>query len=723
MKASGGKATPFSSGFIGQVVAGLRLAVTGKTPDWFGPGVPLAPVAPAGVAGRRNDYPVGANLNTVPKTEANQGVSFDQLRNLADSHDVLRLVIETRKDQMAKMKWSIKAKEGKTASDASIQAMADLFAFPDGQNDFHTWLRLLLEDLFVLDAPALYVKRTKGNKPIGFEPVDGATIKRLIDESGRTPELPSPAYQQILKGLPAADLTTDDLVYMPRNIRNHMIYGYGPVEQIIVTVNIGIRRMLGQLVHFTDGSVPAAICSTPETWTAEQIEQFQDYWDSILSGNEAQKSRVRFVPSGANFSPLKPELLSDKFDEWLSRIICYAFSVSNQPFVTAINRATAESAHQQSLQEGLAPVMLWVKTLVDRLLRQYLGITDLEFSWAEEEEVDPLVQAQIDQILANTGILTIDEIREKRGLEPLPEPVVETPALPLSAPFDPAMSAPAHPGLATIAPGPAPVAGVDSKPGKAAPAPVKPAEKLAKGKVTAKAPKANPAHEKAFRAAVKKWARGQVPKVAAQITAGLGKVDKADGDRAGKIVQGVDLNTGALAKQLKPILEDIYQEAAADAAEALSDELPAYLQVVSEEGVKWAEEHVGDLVKGIDDSTKTMIREAVVQTLNEGLSTSQLADLLTDGYAFSDARAETIARTESAHALVSGTLESWQQSGVVDHAEFDASPDCCDECLAEDGTEIPFGTNPEDFMHPNCRCGVTAVLSTNNESSTPEEGE
>ena len=704
--ASGAKATQFSNGFIGQVVAGLRFAVTGKAPgagDWFGPGQPMAPAAPPEVAGRRFDYPVSANITYTPKAENNNlGVSFDQLRNLADSLDILRLVIETRKDQVAKMAWTIKAKDGKTVSDSKIQELNDLFAFPDGHNDFHAWIRRILEDLFVLDAPAIYVQRTKGDKVLAFEPIDGATIKRLLDEGGRTPQ-DGPAYQQILKGLPAADLTVNDLVYQPRNMRNHMIYGYGPVEQIVVTVNIGIRRMLGQLAYFTDGSVPDAIAETPANWTAEQVEQFQDYWDSILSGNDQQRRHLRFVPAGAKFQQLKPELLQDKFDEWLARIICYCFSVSHQPFASQVNRATAATAQDAALQEGLAPILLWIKALIDRLLRQYLKAQDVEFSWKEDEAQDPLVEAQIDQILVSTGILTVDECRDKRGYKPLPEPVVEAPAAPI-VPFDPAGAAPPHQGAPVLAPTEPAASGVDSK---KEPVGTAAAEKVAKA-ARLRSAKPNPKREKAVRAAVKKWQRALPGKVAAQITAQVGKVDKAAGDRAHKITSAVNLNTDPLAKALLPIYEEAYKEAAADSGIDVTD---AMLEVVNDGAVTWAEQHVGDLITNINSATRDFIRTDVTQALNEGASTAELADLLSDNYAFSDARAETIARTEMAHAAVSGTLDSWKQSGVVDHAEFDAAPDCCEECSGEDGTKIDFDTDPQDFMHPNCRCGVKAILS------------
>jgi hypothetical protein len=49
--------------------------------------------------------------------------------------------------------------------------------------------------------------------------IDGATIKPLIGEDGRSPEAPDPACQQILKGVPAADFSTQELIYLPRNLR------------------------------------------------------------------------------------------------------------------------------------------------------------------------------------------------------------------------------------------------------------------------------------------------------------------------------------------------------------------------------------------------------------------------------------------------------------------------------------------------------------------------
>src|SRR5579871_3513755 len=107
--------------------------------DWFGPLDSLRPIAPPEVAGRRFDFPPGYNLSVRPR--AYEPIGFAELRGFADAYDLLRLVIETRKDQMERQRWCIrprapKLKRKSAAVDADITArIAALEKFwqkPDG---------------------------------------------------------------------------------------------------------------------------------------------------------------------------------------------------------------------------------------------------------------------------------------------------------------------------------------------------------------------------------------------------------------------------------------------------------------------------------------------------------------------------------------------------------------------------------------------------------------
>ena len=260
---------PIDKGVIQRIVAGTRFVVTGVVPNgWFGAHQPIQPLAQdiPGVSGRQYDYPTGVNARTQPKVTDNtiSGVSYSQLRELSDSLDILRIVIETRKDQLAAMKWSIVAKSNRIVSDATIDEITAKLEQPTVEYDWYMWLRMLMEDIFVLDAVTIYPRMTRGGDLYSLDLIDAATIKRVIDDAGRTPLPPDPAYQQILKGVPAVDYTADELIFRMRNPRTNRMYGFSPVEQIVITVNIALRRQMTQLQYFTEGNIPEALASVPD---------------------------------------------------------------------------------------------------------------------------------------------------------------------------------------------------------------------------------------------------------------------------------------------------------------------------------------------------------------------------------------------------------------------------------------------------------------------------
>jgi hypothetical protein len=108
--------------------------------------------------------------------------------------------------------------------------------------------------------------------------------------------------------------------------------------------------------------------------------------------------------------------LKDVFDEWLARVVCFAFSISPLPFVQQMNRATAETAHDAASAEGLAPLKGWVKRLVDHVIATEFAAPDLEFAWADDRETDPKKQADIAAVYVGAGIKTVDEVRAELGL-------------------------------------------------------------------------------------------------------------------------------------------------------------------------------------------------------------------------------------------------------------------------------------------------------------------
>lgn len=430
MPPRGGNVTPLAQqaaaqSFIGRAGAAARFLITGVTPStWFGPSQPLPPIAPPDVKGRQFDYPVGINIQYAPRST--EPVSFFQMRQLADAVPLLRAVIETRKDQIAGLEYMVRPRVASPAAckkvsridDPASKRVAEFLRRPDQRHSFAHWLRMMIEEMLVTDAVTIYPRMTVGGSPFSMDLIDGATIKPLIGDDGRSPMPPDPAFQQIIKGVPAADFTLQELIYAPRNTRVYSLgYGYSPVEQVMLTANIALRRDLSTLEYYKTGSIPDAFGTLPKEWTSDQVRQFQDYFDAMLAGNLADRRRMKFMPGDFKMIETHAPPLKDQYDEWLARIVCYVFSVPISPFVNQVNRATGETLKLQASQEGMTPLKRWLKDLLDRIIHEYLGEKDVEFAFDDSDENDPLEQAQTLIALVGAGIKNRDEARDDLGLE------------------------------------------------------------------------------------------------------------------------------------------------------------------------------------------------------------------------------------------------------------------------------------------------------------------
>jgi hypothetical protein len=433
--------TPISPDLMNVKIIGGKFVSDSASPEeqsagsFFGPMESLKPIAPPAAAGRAFDYPVGVNMLIRPRQQDGRGIDFDQLRALAENLGILRLLIETRKDQMAKMNFQFQIR-GTENRDGRCEEVENFLRFPQRRDDdrpeaprpeldWYDWSRMLDEDMLVIDAATVCPRFTRGGKLFSLDIIDGATIKRNVNAWGRTPSPPAPAYQQIIKGMQATDYTADELIYRPRNRRSSKLYGYSPVEQIVFDVNTALRRALSVQEYYTHGSMTDLLFGCPTEWQPDQIDRYEQRFNELLSGNTAQRRQARFLPGDVKPFNTKEAILKDDFDEWLARIVCFAFSVSPQPFVKEMNRATAQTAQEAAITEGLQPLMQWKKSLLEHIVAQFMGYPELELVWMPEKDPDPkdeadirLKTAQAEAIEINqTGVLDVNEARTKRGME------------------------------------------------------------------------------------------------------------------------------------------------------------------------------------------------------------------------------------------------------------------------------------------------------------------
>ena len=411
--------TSTAPGMLTRAFQAARYTVTGIKPDtWMSPLQPLVPYEPI-TSGRQWDFAVGRNLFYTPRGD--QRFKFWELRNLARDSEMVRLAIETRQDQMDALEWDVLPIDEKSGdkNDPRIKEIKNWLAKPDGIHDWQGWLRVILEELYVTDAVTLLPRFTRGGGFYGLDLMDGTTIFPIIDENGRQPQPPNPAYQQILKGVPKVDYTSDELLYLPRKVQINTPYGYSAVEQIAMSAKTDMERIKYQLAYFTEGSMPDTYMTAPENMTADQIKMFEEHFNATLAGNPTGRRQVPIVPNGMEMKQLKEPDLKNDFDEWIWRKVALAFKLAPTPLIKQMNRSSSEADKERGEDEGLAPIMVWTRRLINSSINKYFGFDDLQFIWAETRDQNPQEAADIDAELVRNGILTINEVRQSRGLAPV----------------------------------------------------------------------------------------------------------------------------------------------------------------------------------------------------------------------------------------------------------------------------------------------------------------
>jgi hypothetical protein len=140
---------------------------------------------------------------------------------------------------------------------------------------------------------------------------------------------------------------------------------------------------------------------------------------------------------------------------------------------------------------------------------------------------------------------------------------------------------------------------------------------------------------------------------------------------------------------------------------------------VNQRAVDFARQRAAELVTGVDDATRDEIAGIITAGLEENIGLDGITERLQDAYAFSQDRADLIARTEVGNANQNGVLEGMRiarDAGVKLKKVWLPDAGACDVCL-ENGDAGPIDIEDEfpsgddaPLAHPNCECDMASDI-------------
>lgn len=396
----------------------------------FSPGAPLVPAGGEEFP-RLFEYQPGVNLMITPRMGFGAMLSFPALRALSQVKEV-RLNIELIKRQICGMEWEIVPVETiqpVQIGDASYvktvetDSVRQFFEKPDGVNEWDSWLKMLLEDLLVIDAVTIYPDMFGGTLR-SLDIVDGSTMRPLLDIRGRIPHPPMPAFTQILYGIPSTWYDAKTVIYKPLNAKSHTVYGESPIEWVLTAINTAIRHDAQRIGAFTDGNIPGAIVFV-DVQTPEQKAIIEEYTDAVLKGDIARANKLLFLPSGtgSNVYPFaQNDIDSTVIDEYLFKVVCWAFGNSPAEFGMTDGAGLGGAGYMQGAENTqyrsmIDPVSGYVAQLLNRVIREFMYRRDVKFQWKNADpQEDKLQQSQVDQSYITAGVYGPDYVQDRLGI-------------------------------------------------------------------------------------------------------------------------------------------------------------------------------------------------------------------------------------------------------------------------------------------------------------------
>ncbi len=393
-------------------------------------------------------------------------LSYDILRNMARV-PIIKAIIGTRTEQVIDFtepqrdKYSTgfvirpkkrlgdeQKKDLSTAQQKRIEYLTE-FILNCGENQhkyhgdtFQSFTRKVIPDSLTIDQGVFETVRNRRGLPVEFFACDGTTYRiaetfNKEDDAVYKDKLVSgylPHYVQVYNSVIRAEFYPWELCFGIRNPQNSIYlngYGRSELEDLMETVTSMLNTSQYNSNYFKVGSNPKGILRVNGNVNASRIEELRNHWQADVAGSRNAHKMLIMESDKMDFIPTQQsnkDMEWGKYQEFLTKIACAIYKIdpaeigfplegsseSKQIFGSQGNEEKIKYSKDKGLKPLLKQYQSWLNAfIIDPLDNNY----ELTFVGIDAETPQAELENDIKSV---QNWMTVNEVRTKRGLEPIP---------------------------------------------------------------------------------------------------------------------------------------------------------------------------------------------------------------------------------------------------------------------------------------------------------------
>jgi HK97 family phage portal protein len=358
-------------------------------------------------------------------------IDYERLEPL-EKNAWVKMCVQHIVDSVVKAEWNIvQRNKEKEVSDATLKEVKEFFE-GGWTEDFATNLRMMLPDLLHYDcgvtikafAPKDYkdtgeIINTK-RKPVELYSRDGRSFMKDTGLAGRLRQYWQ--YSWINPQGKPIKFSPDEILYFQLNPSSRSPYGVAPLEIVEDIIDYMIDSARAQSKYWKNGMFVGGQIDMPEVKDFNELKRYQAYFESKLRGSRkfgkwivtGGGTDVKTIPFNAQ------QMQWVESQKWFAKIVFAMFKVtpSELGFTEDLNRATGIQQMEINKSHAVMPVLQLLQDTINRQIVWKHFNEDVMFEYdATLCLADKKLQSEIDSVRLDKGIISVNEVRDRDGLE------------------------------------------------------------------------------------------------------------------------------------------------------------------------------------------------------------------------------------------------------------------------------------------------------------------